>query len=416
MTSDILITKTNDEPGATTLSVEAPVGRVQAAEKKAAAMYAKRVRIKGFRKGKAPMHVIQRRFGDAIKEAVVQELVRESWKLAIDQESLEPLGEPQIRDVKLEDGAPLTFEFLVETKPELTLDRIGGFALQRKLATVHDDVVDDHLDELRRKRAPWIPLEGKKPKAGQLVQVSIATIKDGEEEEDQSYDIVIGSDQALPEIEDKIMGLTPGESTVTTMTFPQDAPDESKRGQTITARISLHEVKEQQLPELDDGFAREVGDFDSVAALRAAVREDLEKNAKREADAEVRRQLIEQLVVANGVPAPQPLVQRLLHAYREAYQIPKEQGEQFAAEFGPVAESQVKRDLILDHIAKTQDLNATEDDIDERVEEIAKNRGMEPGKIFATLQKEKRIKELERNITEEKVFAFLLEQSTVTES
>ena len=257
---------------------------------------------------------------------------------------------------------------------------------------------------------------GAKPKPGQLAHVTIATIKNDQEEEGQSYDIVIGGDQALPEIEDKILQLTTGESTVTTITFPADAADESKRGQTITARITLHEVKQQQLPDLDEDFAREVGDFDSVEALRHAVREDLEANAERKADADVRRQMLEQLVAANDVPAPQPLVSRLLNAYKEAYQIPEDQLEPFTAEFGPIAEAQVRRDLILDHIAEAQELRATEDDIDDRVEKIAKNRNTEPGKVFASLQKEKRIKELERSITEEKVFAFLLEQSTVTES
>lgn len=416
MTTEIQITRTKDEPGATTLSVEAPVGRVQAAEKKAAVMYAKRTRMPGFRKGKVPLEVIRRRFGDAIKEAAVQELIRESWKLAVDQESLEPLGEPQVRDVKVEDGAPLTFEFLVETRPKITMDRLGGFALQRKPAPVREETVDDHLDELRRSKAPWVPIEGQKPKHGQLARVSIATLTDGKEDEDQSYDVVIGADQALPEIEDKILGLTPGETTETTITFPDDAAEESKRGKTISARISLLEVKERQLPELDDGFAREVGDFDTVEKLRAAVRKDLAKNAEREADADVRRQLLEQLAAANEVPAPQPLVQRLLHAYREAYQIADDQVDKFAVEFGPMAESQVKRDLMLDHIAEAHDLKATEEDIDARVEKIAESRNTEPGKVFASLQKDNRIRELERSITEEKVFAFLLEQSTVTES
>ena len=103
MTTEIQITRTKDEPGETTLSVEAPVERVHAAERKAAAVYAKRVRMPGFRKGKVPLQVIRRRFGDAIKEAVVQELVQESWKLAVDQEGLEPIGEPRIKDLKIEE-------------------------------------------------------------------------------------------------------------------------------------------------------------------------------------------------------------------------------------------------------------------------------------------------------------------------
>ena len=416
MTTEIQITRTKDEPGETTLSVEAPVERVHAAEKKAAAVYAKRVRLPGFRKGKVPLQVIRRRFGDAIKEAVVQELVQESWKLAVDQEGLKPIGEPRIKDLKIEEDSPVTFEILVAVKPEITLDRLGGFTLQRKVKVMRDEMVDDQLDELRRQKARWVPVEGAKPKPGQMVRVTIDTNKGESEEESQPYELVIGQDQALPEIEQTIMQLAPGETTETTITFPSDASDESKRGQTISARITLHDVKERELPELDDAFAAELGDFDSVDKLRTAVLADLESNAKREADADVRRQLVEQLTAANNIPAPQPLVNRLLVAYREAYQIPEDQIEKFTTEFAPMAEQQVKRDLLLQHTAEQHDLKATEDDIDERVEKIAKARDMEPGKVFAGLQKENRIKELEQSITEEKVFDFLLGQSTVTET
>ena len=150
--------------------------------------------------------------------------------------------------------------------------------------------------------------------------------------------------------------------------------------------------------------------------LREAVRKDLEENAKREADADVRRQLVEQIAAANDIPAPQSLVNRLLAAYREAYRVPDDQADKFAAEFVSMAETQVKRDLLLEHIAERHDLKATEEDIDERVEKIAKARDTEPGKVFASLQRENRIKELERSITEEKVFAYLLEQSPIIES
>jgi trigger factor len=416
MTTDIQITRTKDEPGETTLSVEAPVERVQAAERKAASQYAKRVRLPGFRKGKVPLNVIRRRFGDAIKEAVVQELLQESWKLALEKEDLEPIAEPRIRGLKIEENSPVTFEILVEVKPEVNVERLGGFSLKRRVAPVSDEMVGEQLDELRRQKARWVPVEGEKPQPGQMVRITIDTEKDGEKEEGRPYELVIGQDQALPEVEDRIMQLTPGETTDTTITFPSDAADESKQGQTISARITLYEVKEQQLPELDGAFAAEIGDFDSVDELREAVRKDLEENAKREADADVRRQLVEQLAAANDIPAPQSLVNRLLAAYREAYRIPDDQADKFAAEFVSMAETQVKRDLLLEHVAERHDLKATEEDIDERVEKIAKARDMEPGKVFASLQREKRIKELERSITEEKVFAYLLEQSPVIES
>ena len=416
MTTDIQITRTKDEPGETTLRVEAPVERVQAAERKAASRYAKRVRLPGFRKGKVPLNVIRRRFGDAIKEAVVQELLQESWKLALEKEDLRPIAEPRIRGLKIEENSPVTFEILVEVKTEVNVERLGGFSLQRKVAPVSDEMVGEQLDELRRQKARWVPVEGEKPQPGQMVRITIDTEKDGEEKEGRPYELVIGQDQALPEVEDKIMQLLPGETTDTTITFPSDTEDQSKQGHTISARITLYEVKEQQLPELDGAFAAEVGDFDSVDDLREAVRKDLEENAKREADGDVRRQLVEQIAAANDIPAPKALVNRLLAAYREAYRVPDDQADKFAAEFVSMAETQVKRDLLLEHIAERHDLKATEEDIDKRVEKIATARDTEPGKVFASLQRENRIKELERSITEEKVFAYLLEQSPVIES
>jgi trigger factor len=232
----------------------------------------------------------------------------------------------------------------------------------------------------------------------------------------QPYELILGQDQALPEIEEAIMQLTPGETTETTITVPAEGGEEATAAHVISARITLHDVKEQELPELDDAFAAEVGDFDSVDKLREAVREDLESNATREADAEVRRQLVEQIAAANSIPAPQGLVNRLLAAYRKAYRVPDEQVDKFNTEFTSIAEAQVKRDLLLEYVVEHHDVKATEEDIDERVEKIAEARGTEPGKVFASLQKENRIKDIEQGITEEKVFAFLLEQSTVTES
>ena len=172
-------------------------------------------------------------------------------------------------------------------------------------------------------------------------------------------------------------------------------------------------MKRQHLPELDDAFAREVGDFDSLDALKRAIREDLERDAEREADAKVRADLIEQIVAANRVVAPKPLVERALWVFAQAYGIPEDRMGQFAAEFRPVAEAQVRRDLVLDYVVEQQGLQATEAELDRRIQELAERRGMPPEQLYASLEKAKRLRDVERSITEEKVFAFLLSQSTV---
>jgi trigger factor len=136
----------------------------------------------------------------------------------------------------------------------------------------------------------------------------------------------------------------------------------------------------------------------------------------READAEVRRQLLTQIIESNSVEAPESLVDRFLHAYAHSYEVPHEQHEAFAAQFRPIAETQVKRDMVLDAVVEQQKLAATEEEIDGRIAELAERRGVSAGQLYASLQKANRLAELERSITEEKVFAWLMEQSTVEEA
>ena len=414
-TTDIQVTKVGEEPGAATLRVEVPLERVQAAENEAAQLFQKRAKLPGFRKGKVPLQVVRKKFEDAIRESVIRELVEHGWKTAVDQEDLKPIADPRVRDLKFEPGSPVSFEIQVEVKPEITLDRLGGFKVTRRAAPVTDAMAEDQLDELRRQKAPWVPLTDTKPSNGELVSVTIATITDGEPEEPHQYQLLLGEGQAIPDLEERIMELTPEQTADATVRYPDDFSDETKRGQTRTVRITLHEVKHQELPELTDDLARELGDFDSVEQLTAAVRQDLEANATREADAAVRGELIEQIIAANSLEAPRPLVQRLLSAYAQAYEVPDDQLEKFSAEFGPIAERQVRRDLILDHVAERENLAASEEELDGRIEEIAKKRGSEPAQVYASLQKANQLRELERSLTEEKVFSYLLDQSTVTD-
>ena len=413
-TSDIQITKIGEEPGAASLQVEVAAERVKVAEQKATKAFAKQAKMPGFRRGKVPEGVIRRQFKDAIKDSVLRELISESWKAAIDQEGLEPIAEPRVTELSFEQDAPLKFQLEVEIKPEITLDRVGSFELTRHVAVVTDDMVEDHVEQVRKQKAPWTPID-EKPAPGQMVSVSIATVGETSEES-KPYQIVLGEGQAIPDLEEAIMALTSGETSTASVKYPDDFPDESKRGQPRSVRIELHEVKRLDLPALDDAFAREVGDFDSVDDLRKAVRDDMENEATREADADIRRQVMEQVVAANNLVPPKPLVHRLLSGYAQAYQVSDEQLESFSAEFLPIAERQVQRDLVIDHLAQREKLVSTEEDLDRRIEEIAERRGSKPGEVYASLQKAGRIKEIEQSLTEENVFAYLLEQSTIAES
>jgi trigger factor len=411
----ITVEKTAEDSASKSLHVTVPVDRVREAEARALKYYAKRARLPGFRPGKAPETVVRKRFGDAIRQTVLEEVIREGWETAKTSESLKPITDPAIRNLKFEEGSPIEFELHVEVRPELKLERIGGFKLERRVAPVPDTAVEEQLARVQEHKAAWIPVEGTKPSPGQMVRVEVAPVENGVAGSAQPHDLVLGENQAIPELEEQIMRLLPGESAETDVRFPEDHPDESRRGQTRRVRISLHEVKRQELPPLDDALAREAGDFESLDALRAAIRQDLEREAGREADAEVRQKLLAEIVDANRVEAPHSLVHRLLHGYAEMYKVPQEQLAGFEQQFHPIAENQVKRDLVLDAIVETHGLRATEAELDERVNAIASARGTPAGQVYASLQKANRLQELERSVTEGKVFDFLLKQSTIEE-
>jgi trigger factor len=411
--SQITVEKTAEDSASKSLRVTVPVDRVREAEAKAVKYYAKRARLPGFRPGKAPDAVVRKRFNDAIRQTVLEEVLREGWETAKTTESLKPIADPSVRNLKFEEGSPIEFDLLIEVRPEIKLDRVSGFKVERSVAPVPDSAVDERVASLQEAKAAWIPVTGEKPSPGHMVRVEVAPIEEGTAGAAQPYDLVLGQNQAIPELEERIMGLLPGETSETEVHFPDDHPDESRRGQARRVRVTLHEVKRQELPPLDDAFAREMGDFESLDAFRAAVRHDLEREAEREADAQVRQALLAQVVEANGIQAPESLVHRLMHGYAEAYRVPPDQLPTFEQQFHQLAESQVKRDLVLDALVEQQGLRATEAEIDGRIAAMAQVRGLSAGELYGSLQKANRLAELERGITEEKAFDFLLQQSTV---
>ena len=414
--TDIAIRKTKEDLASKSLQVTVPAERVKAAEDGAVAKYAKSARLPGFRKGKAPEALVRRKYADAIRQTVLEELVQASWEQARDAEKLRPVGQPHIHDLKWGETNVIEFELHVDVHPELTLAKTGGFKLARTVEAVTEAQLTEQLDKLREQKATWSPVEGGKPSPGNLVELTIANLDDGEDAEARPYSLVLGEGQAIPDLEERVLGLALGETKDVEVRFPDDYPEEAKRGQARKLRLTLREVKRQELPALDDEFARETGDFEDLKALKDSVRADLEKEAVREADAKVRDALIQEIVKANDVPAPKSLVERLTRGYAEAYGIPEAQLGTFRAEFAPVAEAQVRRGLVLDAVVEAQKLAATEADIDARVSELAAARNAPPAQLYASLEKAGRLRDLERALTEEKAFTWLLSQSTVTEA
>ena len=409
---DIQITTKKNEGVERRLEVTVPIETIRSAEAKTAQQFASQARLPGFRPGKAPAAVIRKRFKDQIRQQVLETLVQDAFKEVIDREQLKVASQPHVHDLKFEDGQPLSFELHVEVRPEISLARVDGFSITRPEVMVTDEQVSEQIDQIRDQKASLAPVEGR-PAPGDMVVVELATAEEGGElPEGREYRLELGGGQAIPGVEELIMELAPGESAERAVRWPDDFPDEEQRGRTKPVRVLLKEVKRKTLPDLDDAFAREVGDFDSVDALRTAVRADLEENAKREAESNVRSQLIDRISEANPFDVPQSWVAQMVDGYMQMYQIPETERERFGTEFRPIAERQVRRDLIVEAVAEREKLQASEADVDDRIGEMATKRNTDAGKLYASLQKSGRLKEIEQGITEERVFNWLLERNS----
>src|SRR5439155_1416503 len=279
--------------------------------------YQRRARLPGFRKGKAPAALVKKQFADDIRQQALEELIRESWKAALAQEALKPVADPHVHNLKWDAaaGGPVTFEFHVEVKPELTLERIGKFHLKRTVPKVTEEQVLAQLTALREQKAPWVPVVGEKPALKDLVQGTIATREGDEVKDPKPFNIVLGEGGAIPEVEERLMSMLPGETLDATVRFPPDFPEE--------------------------------------------------------------------------------------------------RWAEFAQELRRVAEAQLRRDLILYWVVEHHGLRATAAELDARLQEVAARSGKTAAELRASLEKAKRLRDLERGFSEEKVFTFLLSQSTV---
>ncbi len=397
------------------VQVTVPVESVNEAQDKAARRYASSVRLPGFRPGKAPATMVRKKFADAIRQEALEAIVSEAYKEVVEKDDLKVASQPHVHDLKFEEGQPLTFELHFELRPTVDLARTSGFRVSRANPVVTDEHVREQIEQIRGQRAAWAPVDGR-PEPGDMVNVEISAGEDADKE-GSSYPIVLGSGQAIPGIEELIMEATPGSTVERPVRWPDDFPDETQRGQTKTVRVKLQDVKRKSAPDLDDTFAREVGDFDSLDALRTAVRADLTEHSTRDADAQVRQKLIDEIIGANPFDVPQSWVRQFAQNYAEAYQIPEQDRDKFSTEFKAMAERQIRRDLVVETIAERESLAATEKDVDDRITEQADKRGVNPGQLYAQLEKSGRLKEIERSLTEDKVFKWLLDKNEIqTES
>ncbi len=409
-----------EKPGAWArrLTITVPAERVERERKAAVQRLAKSVRLPGFRKGKVPTQVMEKRWGPAIEQEAIEKLVGEAYQEAIRQEGLEPISQGAIDSIDYQSGSDLTFNVELEVRPELELERLGGFEVKRQRGEVSDAQVDQVIQRLRDEQAVWQPLpEGEIPLVGDMVTVELTPQDDATDaaaNQARTYEIVLGEEQAVPQIEEAIRTLRPGDENTFTLDLPENASDPASPTKPHTVHIRMTEAKRAERPEVDDAFAASLGDFESVAILRERVRTDLEAEAGREAERNVRGQLIARIVEANPFEVPNTMIDRYLEQVlpgRDAADA--ERVAEMRQQARPVAEQALRRMLVIERIATMEGLHATSDEVDARIASVAERMGRPAPEVRKQLQQSGRLAELEEEVTENKVFDYLTSLSTI---
>lgn len=404
-----------------TLEVTIPADIVREERRKIARTLSAQVRLPGFRAGKVPESVMERRFGQTLDQEMIDRLVGDAYREALASRGLSPISEGEVEEIEYQRDTDLRFSISFDIAPRVELPRVGGFSVTRPPATVADADVEQVLQRLREQNGAWAPIEEGLPVTGDLVSVSVTRLDapdEGDEaEEPSSYDLILGEGDAIPDVESAIYTLAVGEEDDFDIAFPDDFPAEERRGQKERLRIRLEQRKSRELPELDDDFARSVGDFDDLESLTARIREDLEKEAADQAEAAVRGELVNAIIEANPFDVPSSMVDRYLDSVlgdttgADPERVARAR-EQLEAE----ARRAVQRILVIDRVAEMEGLAATDDEIDDRIEEIARLNDRSAAEVYAQFQKSGRLEQLERDITERKVFDYLKQQSTITDA
>lgn len=414
--TDLQIALEEQERWRRRLTVTVPGAEVQAERNRLAKRLATRLKLPGFRKGKIPAAVLERRYGAALQQETLDSVIGDAFRAALEAEELRPISEGQVQEINYQPDTDLTFAIAFDVQPVIELARLGGFVVERPEVTVPDEQVADVLEQLRRQNGVWHPREEGSPVDGDLVVVETLRL-DVEDAESKSYEFVLGRGDAIPDVEAAIKSLEPGGSGEFEVVFPDDFPDEARRGDSEHLSITLTGRRELELPALDDEFARSIGDFEDLADLRKKVAEDLGKEADQRAEGVVRARLLDFLMEANPFTVPLSMVDRYIESLlRGSEGADLERMEALRSQLQPEAERAVKRILMIENVAETQGLRATEDEIDERVDTIAERAEAPVAQVYARLQKSGGLEQLEREITEKKVFDFLKEQSEITEA
>jgi trigger factor len=374
--------------------------------------------------------IIQRRFQSDIQEEVLRELIPDSYRQALTQVDLTPVSQPRVEDVHFHAGEPLRYRAIVEVKPPVTVKDYRGIPLERKAVEVTDQGVDRALEFLREDAAEYVPMEGWPAMRDDLIVLDHEGTIHGKPFKGGSgknLTLLLGRGGYLPGFEEQVVGLQKGDLKQFRLTFPAEYPRKDLAGRTAEFRVTIKEVKKRRVPELNDEFARTVGDVESVAALRDKLRERLKARKVREQEAELKRTLLEKLAATHEVELPEALVeaeaasllQEMLGTLRASggrVQGLAENAEALTAKAFEMARRRVKESLLLDAVARQENLAVSDAEVEAEIEAMAAAYPAEGGApVRRAMEDPGRRAGLQARLLERKALEFLYQEARITE-
>jgi trigger factor len=428
------VTIENTAPCRKKLRVEVDAQRVAGTRAEILQEFRKAASIPGFRPGKAPEPMVEKRYAGQIDEELRKRLIPESYREALNEQHLKVVGYPQIESVDYQPGRPLVYTAAVDTAPEFPLPDYKGIPVKKQVVAVKDEDINKALESLREQQAGFVTVEGRALKTGDFAVINYSGVAEGKPiselepdakglGENKDFWLLISPDSFLPGFCDQLIGVNAGEKRQVLVDFPSDFPQKSLAGKKATFFVDVVAVKEKKLPELDDEFARKLG-AENLERLRDSVRKSLAAEAERQQDTAMRNQVIEQLLAKVEFELPESLVQQetrgiIYDVVRENSMrgATKEQLEEKKNEiFGFAAKSakdRLRTSFILDAIARAEQIKVEEAEVEERITQLAQRSRTTPARLKAQLAEKGGLGEIEEQILVGKTLDFLVDSAKV---
>ncbi|MBM4361121.1 MAG: trigger factor [Deltaproteobacteria bacterium] len=407
------------------LDVKVDAARVSSEVQKAYATLARSAKVKGFRPGKAPKKILSHYFAPRVNADVAQRLVDETFPAAVTEQKIQAVSQPAVEIGTIAEGQEFSYKARVEVLPEVESVAYEGFELTRPSLEVTDAQVDAELEGLRRENSSLqAPSEARGARAGDVLVVDYGVSAGGVAVPDAGatdLQAELGRGELLPEIEAALTGKEPGAVASAEVSLPATHPHPALRGKTVTFTFTVKEVKERVLPGLDDEFAKDLGDYADLAALRAETRAGLEKKAKDESDNQLAEALVRLLVEKNPLVVPPSLVERQLRvAEAEVIQLARQTGRpgavppELRARLQADSEMKVRAGLLMAEIAKREGVKVGDPEIEEGLKELAEQTGKNVAKLRAEYRDAQKREMLIGMILENKVLDIIESKSKIT--